>query len=91
MVHLLAPASVRSWVAIPPSSSWKAYPSYCEGEKTVQAIKVTNDVAERGAKLIQDFASSVTTKKTQLQQLLQVVEKHRRQLSDFIKSSFGAM
>ena len=32
-------------------------PAYREGKRVVEGLKVTNDVAERGLKLIQDLAS----------------------------------
>ena len=79
-----------AWLSLP-VAAWREDPAYCEGKKVIQGLKVTNDVAERGVKLIQDFASSVTAQETQLQQLLLVVEKHRKELSDFKKSSLGMM
>ena len=50
---------------------------------TVADMKVTNDVAERGIKLIQGFAESVMKSERQLQSLLQLVESHRRAYPDF--------
>ena len=51
------------WGLFLPVPAWEDH-SYCEGEMVIRALKVTNDVAERGLKLIQYFASSVTTKET---------------------------
>ena len=45
-------------------------------ENWVQTLKVTNDVAERGVKLVSDFCKTLTTDSEDLQNLLQVVEKH---------------
>ena len=50
-------------------------------------LRVTNDVAERGIKLVQDFLASVTNDEQQLQDVMQVVEKHRKQISSFSKSA----
>ncbi|XP_042236617.1 uncharacterized protein LOC121875929 [Homarus americanus] len=48
---------------------------------------VTNDVAERGIKLMQYFNGSVTKDEQQLQDVMQLVEKHRKQMSGFSKSA----
>ena len=42
-------------------------------------------------KLIQDLASSVTAQEGQLQQLLQVVERHRKEVTDFSNSSLAKL
>ena len=51
------------WGLSLPVAAWKDH-SYCEREMAIRALKVTNDVAERGLKLIQYFASSLRTKET---------------------------
>lgn len=40
---------------------------------------VTNDVAERGVKLVADFNEKSTKDPLQQQYMLQVIEKHRRE------------
>ena len=52
---------------------------------------MATDVTEMSVKLIKDFASPVTAQECQLQQLLQVVEKLRRELTDFSRSSLARL
>ena len=52
---------------------------------------MATDVAEMSVKLIKDFASPVTVQERQLQQLPQVVEKLRRELTDFSRSSLARL
>ena len=67
-----------------PAAEWGEEPAYREGKGVIEGIKVTNDVAERGMKLFQDFASSVPA---QEKQSLHVVKRHRKEVTDFSKSS----
>ena len=46
-----------------------------------------NDVAERDVKLMQDFIGSVTKDEQQLQDVMQLVENHRKQVGSFKKSA----
>ena len=50
-------------------------------------LKVTNDVAERGIKLMQDFIGSVTKDEQQLQDVMHLVERHRKHVSSLRKKS----
>lgn len=79
-----------AWLSMP-ASAWDDDPQFCLWKDTVTNMQVTNDVAERGVKLVQDFANSVTKSEPQLQNLLQLVEKHRRDVPDFKKSSLSQM
>ena len=83
---LLHPA----WLS-PPAAEWGEDPDYREEKRVIEGLKVTNDVAERWAKLIQDIASSVTAEEGQLQKLLQVVERHRKEVTGFSKSSLAKL
>ena len=61
-------------------TKWKDNPSYQAGLKRVKGLVVTNDMAERGVALVQEFTRTGRTKaEDQLQCLLQVVEGHRQQ------------
>ena len=53
----------------------------------VACLKVMNDVVERGIKLMQDFIGSVMKEEEQLQDVMQLVERHRKQVSSFSKSA----
>ena len=52
-------------------------------------MKVTNDVAERGVKLAQDYANILTKDDEVRAQLLQSVGRHRRQYKDFSKKTLN--
>ncbi|KAG0722687.1 hypothetical protein GWK47_005869 [Chionoecetes opilio] len=58
---------------------WGTNPMYQAGARRVRGLLVTNDAAERGVALVQDFTKNPRTKsEDQLQCLLQVVEDHRK-------------
>ncbi|KAG0711005.1 hypothetical protein GWK47_021650 [Chionoecetes opilio] len=58
---------------------WGTNPMYQAGARGVRGLLVTNDAAERGVALVQDFTKNPRTKsEDQLQCLLQVVEDHRK-------------
>jgi len=51
-------------------ASWNDQPGYLMARKLVQGIQVTNDTAERGMALIQEYNRLVTHDKDQLQFLM---------------------
>jgi len=51
-------------------------------KKTVESLKVVNDIAERGVSLISSVNSVLTNQEEQKQFLLQAVEKHRHLYPD---------
>lgn len=57
---------------------WEQEESYKEGKIRSASLQVTNDVAERGVKLISDINNRTTRDPTQQAYLLQVVESHRK-------------
>lgn len=66
---------------------WDELPQYRAAQATVSALKVVNDTAERGVKLVSDFSNSITKDEHQLQYLLQIVESHRHKFPDMRKST----
>lgn len=68
---------------------WHANPQYQKGLKIVQSLKVVNDTAERGVKLMSDFNDLITREEDQKQFVLQVVSDCRRLYPDFSKSSLS--
>ena len=52
----------------------------------VRTVKVTNDVAERGVKLISDYATILTTDDDMRALLLHGVERNRQVYPNFKKS-----
>ena len=72
---------------------WRSRPATCgiframDGRSVVLQREVTDDVAERGIKLISDFTDSVTKHKQQLQDVTLMVDQHRKQASSFSMSA----
>ena len=65
---------------------WENHQSYNEMKQYVTTVKVTNDVAERGVKLISDYAGILTAEDDMRGKLLQEVERCRRKYPSFRKS-----
>ena len=76
------------WLA-KPVSEWPLDSEFTVAETFVRTVKVVNDAAERGVKLISDFASIITCDPEQRAALLQGVEKHRQQYKDFDKKTLN--
>jgi hypothetical protein len=66
---------------------WDNEASYKRSREIVNSMKVTNDLAERGVALIQEFNASLTRNEEQKQFLLQVVEDHRNAFSSPTKAA----
>lgn len=66
---------------------WEDNDDFQKALKTVCAMKVVNDHAERGVALIQEFSGLMTRNEDQLQFLLQVVEEHRKAYPDSNKQT----
>ena len=58
---------------------WQSSEAYLQAQQVVKGISVVNDHAERAVSLIQQFNRTLTHDEDQLQFLLQVVAKHRRE------------
>lgn len=50
------------WIGMP-VEQWDLHPGYKDAEQFVRHVKVVNDSAERGVKLIQEFANGISKKK----------------------------
>lgn len=72
-----------------PADTWEDNDNYKFAQKFVRSVKVTNDVAERGVKLMSDFATQITTDPEQRSCLLQVVEYHRNKFQSFKKATLN--
>ena len=72
-----------------PINQWSDFDSFQEMKKFVTNLLVCNDPAERGIKLISDYANSLTKNEEDRQQLLQVVEWHRKMYPDTKKSTLS--
>ncbi|GBN70234.1 hypothetical protein AVEN_192351-2-1, partial [Araneus ventricosus] len=60
---------------------------YLKSQEIFQNLRVVNDTAERGVKLMQDFNGLLTVDEQQKQFLLQSVEDHRKQYSECKKAT----
>lgn len=67
--------------------NWPNNKDYIKGKSIVNSIKVTNDNAERGVALVQEFNKFSTKDEDQFQYLLQVVNAHRRLYPDINKKT----
>ena len=76
------------WLQLPPSQ-WQESEDYKEMEEFVRHVKVTNDVSERGVKLITDYAKILTTNNEKRMMLLQGVEMVRKLQPDFTKKTMN--
>ena len=72
-----------------PVSEWSSLDSFRNMKDFVDHLLVCNDPAERGIKLISDYAHSLTKDETDRQHLLQVVEWHREIYPDQTKATLS--
>jgi hypothetical protein len=68
-------------------SKWSELEAYQKSLKTVQALEVVNDSAERAIAPATEFNSSATKQEEQKQFLFQTVESHRKQFPNCKKST----
>ncbi|XP_050537099.1 uncharacterized protein LOC126903129 [Daktulosphaira vitifoliae] len=75
------------------SDKWNEHEGYIEGKRVVESIKVVNDMAERGVKLMTDFNEKFTKNEEQNQFVLQVVQDYRKKFpgcsKDTLKESYN--
>lgn len=57
-------------------SKWHDDEDFLNAKKKLNKLKVVNDTAERGVKLMQDYNKNLTTKESEFQNLLQVVKEY---------------
>ena len=72
------------WLELPPSQ-WDQDPDYREMEKFARSVKLTNDIAERGVKLISDYSDKLTKDSDERKKLVMVVQNHRQAFPAFRK------
>ena len=68
-------------------ATWVDNLDYKQAQRVIKTLNVTNDVAERGVSLIQEYCGKITRDEDQMQYLLQVVQAHRRQYPDTKKET----
>ncbi|KAG0712250.1 hypothetical protein GWK47_018903 [Chionoecetes opilio] len=70
-----------------PVATWPRSDDYSKALEYVSNVKVVNDIAERGVKMMTDFANIITTDSQQKQYLLQTVEYNRERFDSFKKQT----
>ena len=79
----------KEWLYLP-VAEWENHASFLKMQSWIKNLKVTNDCAERGVKLMSDFANTLTKNETDKQNLLQVVERQRELFpSDVTKATLA--
>ena len=78
----------KDWLFMP-ITEWENNQNFCEMRSWVLNLRVTNDCAERGVALISEYAKSLTKDSVDRENLLQVVELHRKQNPDVTKATFS--
>lgn len=71
-----------------PPDQWELNEHFQYGLKIFKDLKVTNDVAERGVALIQEFNGAFTKDEGQKQYALQIIKTHRKMYSTPNKTNF---
>jgi hypothetical protein len=67
--------------------TWIIREDYLYGEEIVRQLRVTNDTAERGIAMIQEFSGLLTKDEEQTQFALQVVREHRKKFPKCSKNT----
>ena len=73
-----------------PVDMWDKFEDFRAFKDYVHNVKVVNDLAERGIKLVSDFIS-MTKDEEQVQALLQCVEHHRDLFPDYTKKTLAKL
>jgi len=68
-------------------SMWDENVDFQKGLKIVNTFRVTNDMAERGVKLMEEYNKVLTKNEEQKQYVLQVVEDYRRKYPNSLKTT----
>ena len=68
--------------------TWITNQDYLKSEETVCALRVTNDTAERGIALIQEYSGLLSKDEDQTQVILQLVAEHRKCIQTVISQLF---
>ena len=71
-----------NWLQKDPKD-WNADPDYLKVKEFVRTVKTVNDCAERGVKMITEYAAILTKDEKMRDWLLQGVESNRRKYPDF--------
>lgn len=70
-------------------NQWAKFDSYKRLQQLIVNLKVTNDTAERGIKILEDFKNVLTTDNEQRNMILHCVESIRKKYPDFKKKTLS--
>eukprot|EP00102_Acyrthosiphon_pisum_P019081 XP_016656291.1 PREDICTED: uncharacterized protein LOC107882456 [Acyrthosiphon pisum] len=74
---------------------WKITTEYKEAKDIIATLKLVNDSAERGVKLMEEFNDKFTKQEEQKQYVLQIVQDYRKQYPGFsrevLKQTYNKM
>ncbi|XP_029347904.1 uncharacterized protein LOC115034697 [Acyrthosiphon pisum] len=59
-------------------ANWNNHEDYITGKHIINSLKVVNDTAERGVKLIEEYNKKFTKNEEQKQHVLQTVQDYRK-------------
>jgi len=79
----------QEWM-LKPADLWGNFTDFIKFSEVIKSLRVVNDLAERGIKLILDFIH-MSHDEDQRQALLQVVEDHRKTFKDFNKNTLAQL
>lgn len=68
---------------------WPDNDNYVSARNIVRSMKVTNDVAERGVALMEQYNTVITNNEQQKQYVLQVVNSYRKRYPDRRKATLS--
>ena len=74
-----------SWLKLPPAQ-WDQDEDFLEMREFAHSVKLTNDVAERGVKLVADYSDILTTDSEERKKLVLAVQAHIRLYKHINKS-----
>jgi len=89
MFDLLGIDDDQEWLQTP-VAMWDKFASYRKFCESANSLRVVNDLAERGIKLVSDFIHMCNDEK-QRQALLQCVEEHRKLYPDYTKQTLCSL
>ena len=69
------------------ASKWANSPQYQDARSKIRGLEVGNDCAERALVLMTTYNASLTTRESEMQKIIQIVEDHRKRVTNHDKKS----
>lgn len=87
-LHLFTAMRINPTCIAGNPSSWCQCPEYVSAKQKIMGLKVINDCAERAVKLATDFNNTFTNDEMQRQLVFQIVEYHRKHMTQPLKRNY---